>query len=117
MVGPNPYKLFSFQELRAIIGPVFVVCWPCRRYVELDIGPIKLRDHRHTTFSCCRCGAAADCTINDPKKDPKTADLKLDPVDRPARHPKAVERLTQTRTPRPTPRLVDESYERRMRRG
>ena len=117
MVGPNPYKLFSFQELRAIVGPVFVVCWPCRRYVELDIGPIKLRDHRHTTFSCCRCGAAADCTIDDPKKDPRTADVKLDPVDRPERHPKAIERLTHARTLRPTSRPVEESYERRMRRG
>lgn len=117
MVGPNPYTLFSFQELRAIIGPVFVVCWGCRRYVELDIGPIKLRDHRYTTFSCCRCGAAADCIINDPKKDPKTADLKLDPVERAVRHPKTVERLTQMRTPLASPRPVDESYERRMRRG
>ena len=117
MVGPNPYKLFSFEEQRAVLGPVFLVCWPCRRYVELDIGPINLRDHRHTTFSCCRCGAAADCTIDNPKKDPRTADLKLDPVDRPVRHPKAVERLTQRRTPRPTSRPIDESYERRMRRG
>lgn len=117
MVGPNPYKLFSFKELRAVLGPVFVVCWPCRRYVQLEIGPIALRDHRHTTFSCCRCGGDGKCTVTDPSKDPKTADVKLDPVERPARHPKAVDRLTQTYMPRPVSRHVDESYERRVRRG
>ena len=117
MVGPNPYKLFSFKELRAILGPVFVVCWTCRRYVQLEIGPIALRDHRYTTLSCCRCGGDGKCTITDPMKDPTTADVKLDPVEKPERHPKAVERLTQTQIPRPTSRHVDESYERRMRRG
>ena len=115
LVGPNPYKFFSLNELRAVMGPVFVVCWVCRRYVQLDIGPIALRDHRHTTFSCCRCGEEGNCTLTDPAKDPKTADVKLDPVERPERHPKAVERLT--RKPQPIPRHVDEGYERRMRRG
>lgn len=40
MVGPSPYKRYSFAELRAFMGPLWVRCDSCRRFRSLRIhGP------------------------------------------------------------------------------
>lgn len=35
MVGPSPYKYASFAELRAVLGPAWIVCRSCHRFVPL----------------------------------------------------------------------------------
>jgi LSD1 subclass zinc finger protein len=55
VVGPNPYPLHSFIELRKGLGPVWIVCESCRRYMQLPRG-LDARDTRVTTLSCSVCG-------------------------------------------------------------
>lgn len=57
MVGPNPYKLHSFAELRAVMGPLWVRCDSCRRFRHLRVTrALRDRDYRTTRFKCERCG-------------------------------------------------------------
>jgi hypothetical protein len=57
VAGPNPYKLHSFAELRAVFGPLWVRCDSCRRFRRLQVTRrLRDRDHRYTRFRCTRCG-------------------------------------------------------------
>jgi hypothetical protein len=88
VVGPNPYPLYSFLELRKGLGPAWVVCRPCSRFVPIPRG-LDLRDTRGTTFSCSVCGDPGDVALEDPAKE----GLQHDPRRRPLRHPMAAVRL------------------------
>ncbi len=88
MAGPNPHKLYSFRELRAIAGKSWVTCPPCTRYVGLPLG-LDARDTRVTTFSCSVCGDEGKLVFEDPGK----AGLQHDLRRRPRHHPEAVIRL------------------------
>jgi len=86
----------TFRAVTHVLGRVYVVCWPCKRYAPLYMtAEIAERDSRRTTFSCSRCGAEAKQTFDDPAKMPgMVAEVRNGPV---RRHPKAIERLTRRR--------------------
>lgn len=67
MVGPWPFKPYTFRALARTLGLLLVRCDVCRRYARLQIGP-ELRDvDYHTkTFSCSRCGADAYLCVVEP---------------------------------------------------
>lgn len=88
MVGPNPYPVHSFRELRAVLGQPYVVCGPCRRFVALGAW-FDRRDTRATTFSCSVCGGAGDVVLEDPARE----GLQHDPRPTPMRHRLATVRL------------------------
>ena len=67
MAGPNPHKLYSFAELRAVYGPLWVRCDVCRRFRALRMtATIRERDYRTTRFTCTRCGSRGYCAIDRP---------------------------------------------------
>jgi len=67
MAGPNPHILFSFAELRAIYGPLWVRCDACRRFRGLRMTrEIRDLDWRRTRFKCTRCGGQGYCAIERP---------------------------------------------------
>ncbi len=86
----------TFRAVTHVLGRVYVVCWPCKRYLPLYMTPkIAERDSRRTTFSCSRCGAEANQTFDDPGKiEGMTADVRNGPV---PRHPEATARLAGRR--------------------
>jgi hypothetical protein len=88
LAGPNPYELHSFRELRAVIGRVYVVCEPCRRYVGLG-GWLDNLDSRLVTFSCTVCGRPGKLTFDDPGKEGLQHDMRANPL----RHPEVAARL------------------------
>jgi hypothetical protein len=88
LVGPNPYALHSFRELRAVMGRPYVVCRPCRRFVALG-NWLDGRDSRATTFSCSICGGAGTMVFDDPVRE----GLQHDPRPNPPRHQMAAARL------------------------
>jgi hypothetical protein len=114
VVGLPPFKPYTFRAVQQVLGDSFVCCWSCRRYVRLRIAGIADRDTRRTTFSCARCGNEGATTLDDPAKDPALADMKLDPVDNPTRHPRAVSRLLSRKLEEPVWR--DTRRERQDRR-
>ncbi len=89
MAGLNPYRLYSFRELRAVMGQAWVVCRPCLRFVDLRVADD--RDTRATTFSCCLCGREGQLAFEDPAGN----GLQYDPRDQPQRHPHRILRLQQ----------------------
>jgi hypothetical protein len=92
LAGPNPHALHSFRELRAVMGRVFVVCEPCRRYV--GVGPwLDGLDSRVVTFSCSVCGRPGTVTFDDPAKAGHQHDLRANP----ARHSEVAGRLQHMR--------------------
>lgn len=105
MVGLSRYPYASFAALRHTLGPLFVRCTSCRRYVKLAVGPIRERDSRITTFSCCLCGGAGDVVLDDPGEQ----GFVLDERPNPPRHPMAHTRITRrTFVAREPPRwLID----------
>jgi hypothetical protein len=75
MAGPNPHKLYSFAELRAVFGPLWVRCDHCRRFRSLRItSEIRDLNWRLTRFKCGRCGGPGYCTIERPNKEPGMED-------------------------------------------
>jgi len=56
VAGPNPYKLHSFREWRAMFGKIYIVCDACRRFTGLSIAEHGQRNTRRTRFTCRRCG-------------------------------------------------------------
>ena len=88
LAGPNPYRLHSFRELRAIMGRPYVICRPCRRFVPIGAW-LDRRDTRSTTFSCSVCGSSGDIVLEDPAKE----GLQHDPRPKPPRHRLAAIRL------------------------
>ena len=89
MVGLSPYPYASFAALKHTYDELFVLCVSCRRYIRLAIGPIRERDSRRTTFSCCLCGGVGQVVLDDPGKDGYV----LDPREKPERHPSAHARI------------------------
>lgn len=87
MAGPNPYRRYSFRELRKGLGASWLVCTPCRRYTPLVGGDD--RDTRFTTFSCAVCGGPGEHVFDDPHKAGLQPDLRA----RPLHHPDAALRL------------------------
>jgi hypothetical protein len=92
LVGPNPYRLHSFRELRKVMGRPYIVCRPCLRYVSLGTW-LDDRDTGATTFSCSVCGSQGEVVFEDPEKE----DLQHDPRPTLARHQLAALRLQMFR--------------------
>lgn len=88
MAGPNPYRIHSFRELRAVMGRVYVVCEPCRRFVGIGAWLDNL-DSRLVTFSCTVCGRPGKLTYDDPTERGLQHDMRADP----SRHPEVAARL------------------------
>lgn len=88
MAGPNPYELHSFRELRAVMGRVYVVCEPCRRFVAIGAW-LDALDTRAVTFSCAVCGGPGKLTFEDPAGAGLQHDLRANPE----RHPEVAARL------------------------
>jgi hypothetical protein len=79
LVGPNPYKLYSFAEVRAVLGPLWIRCDRCRRFPGLRITrALRDRDYRHTRFTCRRCGGPGCCTSDRPDCERDMEDYVLD---------------------------------------
>jgi hypothetical protein len=97
MVGPWPNKPFTFRALAKTYGPMWVRCDVCRRYVRLNLEGLYDTDYRTKTFSCSRCGAAAYIAVIEPTKETGMEDYRLDEIEAPERHPKAIERLIRNR--------------------
>lgn len=114
MVGPWPHKPFTFRACVATFGPLWVVCYSCRRFRRLSLAGIAERDYRSVTFSCSRCGAKGDFVATQPNTERGQEDMRDDPVENPQRHPAAVRRLLAGRhEPRP---FQDSRHERQDRR-
>ena len=92
MAGPNPYRVHSFRELRAVMGRVYATCEPGRRFVGIGSW-LDDRDTRTTTFSCFVCGGAGELVFEDPGK----RGLQHDPVPSPVRHPAVELRIQHVR--------------------
>lgn len=89
MVGPNPHRLHSFGELRAIIGQAWIVCEPCNRYATVPTDRLKDRDTRTTPFSCSLCGLPGKLVTEDPGQNGR---LQADTRENPQHHPHVVNR-------------------------
>ena len=94
MVGPWPFKPYTFRALAKTLGPMWVRCDVCRRYARLHVGPeLRDADYRTKTFSCSRCGSDAAVCVVEPIKEAGMEDYRLDEIERPEHHPSAVDRL------------------------
>jgi hypothetical protein len=83
VAGPNPHKLHSFAELRAMFGPLWVRCDRCRRFRQLRVTrALRDRDHRHTRFRCRHCGGQGWVALERPNTEPGMENYADD--DRPA---------------------------------
>jgi len=94
MVGPWPYRAYTFRALSKTYGPMWLRCDACRRYACLRLRGLHDVDYRDKTFSCSRCGAEASLCLVEPVKETGMTDYLLDVVDVPQRHPEATRRLT-----------------------
>lgn len=99
------YKPYTFRALQKTFGPMWVRCDNCRRYAPLSIGGLQDVDYRSKTFSCSQCGSEAYLAVTEPVKEAGMQDYRQDVVERPERHPAAVDRLTGRRPSR----LIDRS--------
>lgn len=97
MTGPWRDQPFTFHALRKTYGALWLRCDVCRRYAALHLGGLRDVDYRTRSFSCSRCGAAAYIAVVEPVREAGMADYRLDPIERPTRHPSAVDRLTGRR--------------------
>lgn len=86
MAGPNPYRLHSFRELRAVMGRAYVMCRPCRRFVGVGAW-LDAFDTRFVTFTVC--GGAGELIVDDPAREGSQHDLRPNPP----RHPIVAIRL------------------------
>jgi hypothetical protein len=73
---------------------MWVRCDVCRRYAPLSIAGLQDIDYRSKTFSCSQCGSEAYLAVIEPIKEAGMQDYRLDAIERPERHPLAVDRLT-----------------------
>jgi hypothetical protein len=92
-----PHKPYTFRALRKTFGAMWVRCDVCRRYAPLSIGGLQEVDYRSKTFSCSQCGSEAYLAVIEPIKEAGMQDYRLDEIERPERHPTAVDRLTDQR--------------------
>ena len=96
-----PHKPYTFRALRKTFGAMWVRCDVCRRYAPLSIGGLQEVDYRSKTFSCSQCGSEAYLAVIEPIKEAGMQDYRLDAIERPERHPAAVDRLTGRRRSAP----------------
>jgi hypothetical protein len=54
-------------------------------------------DYRTKSFSCSACGASATLTVTDPTTETGMGDYRLDQIERPQHHPRAIDRLSGER--------------------
>ena len=94
MTGAWPHKPYTFRALRKTFGATWVRCDVCRRYAPLSIAGLQDIDYRSKTFSCSQCGSEAYLAVIEPIKEAGMQDYRLDAIERPERHPAAVDRLT-----------------------
>lgn len=94
MVGPWPFKPFTFRALQKTFGPMWVRCDLCRRYGRFRmVDGLADVDYRTKRFSCSRCGSEAWLCVVEPIKELGMHDYRLDDIENPQRHPAAIERL------------------------
>jgi hypothetical protein len=101
MVGPWPFKPFTFRALGKTFGQMWVRCDVCRRYARLKLTGLLEVDYRSKTFSCSRCGSKAYVALIEPIKGTGMGDYRLDELEAPEPHPQAVDRLLGRRRPSP----------------
>ena len=94
MVGPWPHRPFTFRALSKTYGQMWLRCDVCRRYARLKLAGLHDVDSRTKTFSCSRCGGEAYFCVVEPITERGMGDYRLDEIEKPARHPEAVRRLT-----------------------
>ena len=94
MVGPWPHRPFTFRALSKTYGQMWLRCDVCRRYARLKLAGLQDTDSRSKTFSCSRCGGEAYFCVVEPITERGMEDYRLDEIEKPARHPEAVRRLT-----------------------
>ena len=92
-----PHKPYTFRALRQTFGAMWVRRDVCRRYAPLSVGGLQEVDYRSNTFSCSQCGSEAHLAVIEPIKEAGMQDYCLDAIERPERHPTAVDRLTSPR--------------------
>jgi hypothetical protein len=97
MIGPSPYRAFTFRSLSKTNGPMWLRCDICRRYGRLKLAGLHDVYYRTKTFSCSVCGSEAYFCLVEPTKEFGMHDYRLDEVEKPERHPDAVDRLTGRR--------------------
>ena len=95
MVGPWPYRAFTFRALSKTYGQMWLRCDVCRRYARLKLAGLNDVDYRTKTFSCSVCGSEAYFCLVEPTKEFGMHDYRLDEVEKPEHHPDAVKRLTE----------------------
>jgi hypothetical protein len=66
MVGPWPYRAFTFRALAKTYGQMWLRCDVCRRYARLKLPGLHDVDSRTKTFSCSRCGGEAYFCVVEP---------------------------------------------------
>ena len=79
---------------------MWVRCDVCRRYAPLSIGGLQEVDHRSKTLAA-RCGSEAYLAVIEPIKEAGMQDYRVDAIERPERHPTAVDRLSGRRRSTP----------------
>ena len=97
MVGPWPFKPYTFRALVKTLGPLWVRCDLCRRYARFRPGRLAEVDYRTKTFSCSRCGAEAFLCEIEPARETGMQDYRLDEREEPRHHPAAIDRLKDSR--------------------
>ena len=85
-------KPYTFRALRKTFGAMSVGCDACRRYAPLGIGGLQVVDYR-----CSQCGSQAYLAVIEPIKEAGMQDYRLDALERPERHPTAIDRFTGRR--------------------
>jgi hypothetical protein len=90
MVGPWPYRAFTFRALSKTYGQMWLRC-----YARLKLAGLHDVDYRTKTFSCSVCGSEAYFCLVEPTKEFGMHDYRLDERETPERHPAATKRLTE----------------------
>ena len=97
MTSPWPHKPFTFRALAKTFGPMWLRCDVCRRYARFRMSTAWPSRLSHKSFSCSQCGSEAYLAVIEPIKEAGMQDYRLDAIERPERHPTAVDRLSGRR--------------------
>jgi hypothetical protein len=84
MIGPWPFRPYTFRALTKTFGPLWVRCDVCRRYERLQYAELSDVDYRSKTFSCSVCGGPAWLCVVGRTTERGMEDHRLDERDRPA---------------------------------
>src|SRR5580704_10610485 len=82
MVGPWPYRAFTFRALSRTYGQMWLRCDVCRRYGRLKLAGLHDVDYRTKTFSCSVCGSEAYFCLVEPTKEFGMHDYRLDETEK-----------------------------------